>query len=227
MSCAIAVALHDVEPATFERCARIGDRLDDHGVEKVTLLVIPAGDLHPLDDRCPELAHGCPRAGARGRDAQHGFHHRAAAGGVAAARDACRVRGPRRGRTRARVAAGRGVLHLAGIQPRGFVAPAYAYTAGLGDPLAPSFDWWARLGELPSRRRQRDARPGLPQRAGHAGPPRSAPGPLLRLDLHPADPDHPRHVRAIERLLLASRAHARGRHLRRRSATLTAARVSG
>ena len=51
----IAVALHDVEPATFERCALIRDWLDDHGIERVTLLVIPAPDLHPFNDRRPEI----------------------------------------------------------------------------------------------------------------------------------------------------------------------------
>ena len=44
----LAVALHDVEPATFERAALIRDWLDDLGVDRVTLLVIPARDLHPL-----------------------------------------------------------------------------------------------------------------------------------------------------------------------------------
>ena len=43
----IAVALHGIEPATWERCALIRDWLDDHGVDRVTLLVIPARDLHP------------------------------------------------------------------------------------------------------------------------------------------------------------------------------------
>ena len=51
----IAVALHDIEPATFERCALIRDWLDDHGVDRVTLLVIPARDLHPLGERSPEM----------------------------------------------------------------------------------------------------------------------------------------------------------------------------
>jgi hypothetical protein len=52
----LAVALHDVEPATYERCALIRDWLDDHGVVRATLLVTPAADLHPFDRRSPELA---------------------------------------------------------------------------------------------------------------------------------------------------------------------------
>ena len=51
----LAVALHDIEPATFERCALIRDWLDDHGVNRVTLLVIPARDLHPLAERSPDM----------------------------------------------------------------------------------------------------------------------------------------------------------------------------
>jgi hypothetical protein len=44
----IAVAVHGIEPATFERCAVIRDWLADHGVDRATLLVIPARDLHPV-----------------------------------------------------------------------------------------------------------------------------------------------------------------------------------
>jgi predicted deacetylase len=57
----IAVALHDVEPATFERCALIRDWLNDHGIERVTLLVIPARDLAPVPRPGPHL----PTPGAR------------------------------------------------------------------------------------------------------------------------------------------------------------------
>lgn len=52
----IAVALHDVEPATFECCALIRDWLADLGIDRATLLVIPAPDLHPFADQRPELA---------------------------------------------------------------------------------------------------------------------------------------------------------------------------
>src|SRR6202034_4349236 len=79
----IAVALHDVEPATYERCALIRDWLSDHGVERVTLLVIPARDLHPVGERCPEMVEWlCERRRAGDSIAQHGFQHvRARSGG--------------------------------------------------------------------------------------------------------------------------------------------------
>jgi predicted deacetylase len=72
----IAVALHDIEPATFERCALIRDWLDDHGVGRVTLLVIPARDLHPLAERSPEMVSWLIERERRGDAiAQHGFQH--------------------------------------------------------------------------------------------------------------------------------------------------------
>ena len=72
----IAVALHDVEPATFDRCALIRDWLNDHGIGRATLLVIPAPDLHPFSDRRPELARWLDdRAYAGDAIAQHGLRH--------------------------------------------------------------------------------------------------------------------------------------------------------
>jgi predicted deacetylase len=212
----IAVSLHDVEPATFERCALIRDWLNDHGVDRVTLLVIPAPDLHPFHDRRPDLAvwlDECARAGDA--VAQHGFQHR----------QARRTGGWRRGgefvgldgdETRRAVLAGRRVLKLAGIQPRGFVAPGYAYTNALRETLATTFDWWAGIGRLhrsaggasttapalalgTSTALKRWTSPGV-VRAGAL-----LSGELLRLDLHPSDLDHPRHVGAVEKILRRAR----------------------
>src|ERR1700759_2951415 len=70
----LAVAVHDIEPATFERCAVIRDWLADHGVERVTLLVTPARDPHPRSDRRPEMASWLLECERRGDAiAQHGF----------------------------------------------------------------------------------------------------------------------------------------------------------
>ena len=72
----VAVALHDIEPATFERCALIRDWLYDHGVDRVTLLVIPARDLHPLGERSPAMSSWlAERRSAGDSIAQHGFQH--------------------------------------------------------------------------------------------------------------------------------------------------------
>ena len=151
----IAVALHDIEPATFERCALIRDWLDDHGVDHVTLLVIPARDLHPLAERSPEMVSWLIER-ERGGDAiaQHGFQHlRSGARGVGPYQS-LRTRGADHeseflgldpNETRRAVDAGWRLMKLAGIEPRGFVAPGYAYTPALKRTLGERFHWWAAL----------------------------------------------------------------------------------
>jgi predicted deacetylase len=218
------VSLHDVEPATFERCALIRDWLTDLGVDRVTLLVIPAPDLHPFHDRRPDMATWLDEC-ARGGDAiaQHGFQHR----------QLRRVHGPRRllarvqggdaaefvgldgDETRRAVLAGRRVLRLAGIQPRGFVAPAYAYTSALRETLEATFDWWAGLGRLHRANRASTTAPALTLGTSTALKRWTSPrivragallsGELLRLELHPADLDHPRCVVAVEKVLRGAR----------------------
>jgi predicted deacetylase len=150
----IAVALHDIEPATFERCALIRDWLDDHGVSHVTLLVIPARDLHPLAERSPEMVSWLiERERIGDAIAQHGFQHlrsNRARGPYQALRALNANRetefvGLDAHETRRAVDAGRRVLKLAGIEPRGFVAPGYAYTPALRRTLGERFHWWAAL----------------------------------------------------------------------------------
>ena len=118
MTDTVAVAIHDVAPATFGRTALIRDWLDDHGIDRVTLLVVPAPDLHPFSTSSPELAEWLLDRVRRGDAiAQHGL--------------TCRdTEFAGLGETEARraVDSGRRLLKLAGVEPHGFVAPGYDYT---------------------------------------------------------------------------------------------------
>jgi hypothetical protein len=232
----IAVALHDIEPATFERCAVIRDWLDDHGVDRVTLLVVPARDLHPLGERSPEMIEWLDERRRAGDSiAQHGFQRdqlrrpawtqrmRAPATGHQRAAEFVGLDGSE---TRRAVEAGWRVLKLAGVEPDGFVAPAYAYTRALRDTLATEgalggvrYRWWAGLLRLHRALRGHEEAQG-PDRLlapawdlGSEGPLRRLLSPsliragsllqgaTLRLDLHPTDLDRPRHMLALERVL--------------------------
>jgi predicted deacetylase len=222
----IAVALHDIEPATFERCALIRDWLNDHGVDRITLLVIPARDLHPLGERSPAMTSWLTERHSAGDSiAQHGFQHKHLRRGALSRRTLLRA-GKRRSaefvgldadETRRAVDAGWRVLKLAGIEPDGFVAPAYAYTPALRSVLPRRFRWWAGLLRL---HRPTSAADGDRQRLltpawgmGTAGPLQRTFSPALiraggllcgetlRLDLHPADLEHPRHMIALEWVL--------------------------
>lgn len=227
----IAVAVHDVTPSTFERCALIRDWLDDHGVDRVTLLVVPAGDLHPFHDRRPELADWVSERVEMGDAvAQHGFQRRQLRPASGLRRTMGRGAGGNghdgmssppefvgldEHETRRAVAAGRRVLKLAGIAPRGFVAPAYAYTSDLERALAPTFDWWCSKDHVVTDHGARSSY--LPVMTIGAGGSRSIggrltspwgvrvsgllAGPLLRLDLHPADLDQPGRIAAAEAVL--------------------------
>ena len=224
----IAVALHGIEPATFERCAVIRDWLDDHGVDRVTLLVIPARDLHPVGERSPEMVQWLRERRASGDSiAQHGFQHagsrRHAGSFTSLAHRPGEFVGLDGGETRRAVHAGWRVLKLAGIEPDGFVAPSYAYTTALRHTLRRRFSWWADLLRIHSAAGQSGV-----QRSGQLAPAFSLVGerplaralsPLtvragallptatLRLDLHPADLRRARHMMALEWVL--SRAQQR------------------
>jgi predicted deacetylase len=220
----IAVAVHGIEPATFERCAVIRDWLDDHGVDRVTLLVIPARDLHPVGERSPEMVEWlCERRRAGDSIAQHGFQHvRARTGGSARALLAHGQRerefiGLDDEETRRAVHAGWRVLKLAGIEPDGFVAPAYAYTAALRQALSVRFSWWAGLLRVHRTQPQLETGPLSPAWSLAAAGPLARmlspslvragsllPTSTLRLDLHPADLRYPRHMLALEWVLARS-----------------------
>jgi predicted deacetylase len=213
--------VHDIEPATFERCALIRDWLNDHGVDRVTLLVIPARDLHPLGERSPDMTRWlieCRRAGDS--IAQHGFQHEQLRGGAvpsaallgARRRRAAEFVGLDGDETRRALDAGWRVLKLAGIEPNGFVAPAYAYTRALRQLLPRRFRWWAGLLGLyrrPAAASSASYRLAPAWSMGAGGvlsPPLIRAGSLvcghtMRLDLHPAYLDHPHQMMALEWVL--------------------------
>ncbi len=227
----IAVALHDVEPATFERCAEIRDWLENRGVDRATLLVIPARDLHPLGERSPELVGWlAERRRAGDSIAQHGFQHVQ----LRRANWAHRLRAPARTQraaevaglddkeTRRAVEAGWRLLKLAGIEPDGFVAPAYAYTPALRRALRTRFRWWASLMGLHGALAVEDdaaneegswrrllpvwsvGTEGMLERALSPTTIRTGArlaGSTLRLDLHPSDLERSRQRLALERAL--------------------------
>ena len=210
----LAVALHDIEPDSFERCAEIRAWLTDRGVERATLLVIPAPRLHPFDVTRPELTDWL-RVRTRLGDAvaQHGFQHlrRRGRGGIrvrALGGRAAEFAGLDAEEAGRAVDAGRRVLRAAGLAPRGFVAPAYFYSRALRGELERRFAWYAGLWRVhgaassapalclgSSTALKRATSPALVRAGARLG------GRLQRLDVHPADFGHPRHVAALERVL--------------------------
>jgi predicted deacetylase len=213
----LAVTLHDVEPATYVRCALIREWLDDLGIERATLLVIPAPDLHAFDGRRPELAEWLgERERAGDAIAQHGLHHirHRRAGHRLRGGSGAEFLGLDADETTRAVDAGRRVLKLAGLEPAGFVAPAYAYTPQLREALRERFRWWAGLLRLHGIDGDHLA-PALGMRSSASLTRATSPamlragarmaGETLRLDLYPADLDHPRHVLALEAVLRRAR----------------------
>jgi Uncharacterized protein conserved in bacteria (DUF2334) len=224
----IAVALHGIEPATFERCAVIRDWLADHGVDRVTLLVIPARDLHPVGERSPEMVSWlCERRAAGDSIAQHGFQHVTRRGhGMRSmlSRNAGEFSGLDGDETRRAVHAGWRLMKLAGIEPDGFVAPSYAYTTALREALRGRFSWWAELlrvhigTPVPGAPAASSLSPAFSlASAGILGrvlsPPVVRAGAMLptrtlRLDLHPDDLRRTRQMLALEWVLARSGSRA-------------------
>ena len=217
----LAVAIHDVEPRSYQRVQEIRGWLADRGVDRATLLVIPASERHPIGPRAPELIAWLQCATARGDAvAQHGLAHRAVTRAPWPRSVLASVQGGRAAEfpgldpldTRRRVEMGLRLLHDAGLDPVGFVAPGYAYTRALREVLAISpFRWSADLGGVDTREGGR-----IRSRAlclGSSTPLKRALSPtvvraaargdgeLMRLDVHPADFDLPGHVATVESIL--------------------------
>ena len=221
----VAVAVHDVAPATFARCVEVRGWLAELGLDRVTLLVIPAPELHPFDSRGPELAAWLhERVGAGDAVAQHGFQHLRTRRAQAPRRwlaelqggEAAEFPGLSASATLGAIDAGREVLQRAGLHPRGFVAPGYAYTPALRLALAGRFDWWGELLRLRTagvgaHRRRVVHAPALG--LGSSGPLKRSLSPalvrglaatvpgVLRVDVHPVDLVSSEHTRTLVHVL--------------------------
>jgi hypothetical protein len=199
---ALAVTLHDIEPRTFQRVREIRIWLAAHRVDRVTLAVIPAADLHPVGTRAPLLAAWLRAQVARGDAiAQHGLCHRGA-GPEFASLDLEESRG--------RVEAGLGLLREAELDPHGFIAPAYGYTPDLVSVLRERFDWYAERSHVHGRERDVGAAvlglgstaPGIRVFSGMLTSLNTTLcGSLMRLDIHPGDFHRPPRRAVIEHIL--------------------------
>ena len=218
-SSALAVAIHDVEQGSFARVVEIRRWLAERGVDRVTLLVIPAAHQRPIGMHAPlalwlrdQVAHGDAVA-------QHGFAHRVIAPPhwprrlVAnwQAGEAAEFPGLGGDQAARRVASGRRLLGDLDLDPHGFVAPGYAYTPELRGLLARTFDWFADLrcirvrqeGEIRARALclgsstplKRMLSPAVVRALG------ALPGEVMRIDVHPVDFDRRGHVTTLEWLL--------------------------
>jgi predicted deacetylase len=195
MTDTLAVAIHDVEPATYVRTALIRDWLDDHGIDRVTLLVVPAPELHPFSTSSPELAGWLlERVGRGDAIAQHGLTCRETEFAGLGEEEARRA-----------VDAGRRLLKLAGVEPRGFVAPGYAYTPALRATLRDRYAWWADLLRLHRTVGREPIAPAVRLSPLALRATALLGGPLLRIDLRPTDLDNTRRMLALERVLRRAR----------------------
>jgi predicted deacetylase len=220
MSEVVAVALHDVQPRSFPLVKQIRRWLGDRGIGRVTLLVIPAADLHPIGARAPALSAWLRAQVAYGDTvAQHGLAHRTTVAApwprsiLASWQGGAAAEFPGLGahETAQRVRAGKRLLNEIELDPLGFVAPGYAYTRALRGVLAESFEWFADTRRIRTRSRgdyksralclgtstplKRRLSPAFVRAASRS------PSRVMRIDVHPADFEHPGHVAAIESLL--------------------------
>jgi uncharacterized protein len=210
----LVVSIHDVAPSTLDEVEEWRATVASLTEGPASLLLVPrlGGRDSWRSGRPPRWARG--RAAAGDEIVLHGYTHVRHDG-----RDGAELAGRRPADVRALIAEGLGELGAAGLEPAGFIAPAYC-----GPPdaacRAAGLDWWATRGSL----RWSGGRRTLPSvglgastplrrvlspAAGRAAARLLAPAPVVRLDLHPADLRH-RRLAAAGRELLA-RLLAQGR----------------
>jgi hypothetical protein len=202
----LAVAIHDVEPRSFARSREIREWLLRREVDRVTLLVIPAADLHPIGARAPALAAWLRNRVACGDCiAQHGLIHQA---GSPAPWPRSVLAGWQGG----------AAAEFPGLEPADAarrVDTGRRLPRALRGMLTESYEWFADLWSIRLRSgdnvRSRALCLGTSTPVKRALSPALvranafAPGQVMRVDVHPADFDRPGHVATLESLLARAR----------------------
>lgn len=227
MKPALCIALHDVAPATWPRCARLLAMLDGIGARAITLLVVPdfhrrgivAGDaafisaIESRRERGDEIAlHGYSHVdeSLAPRSPSAWFRRRVltASEGEFSALD--------RASAAQRIAAGRDMLARIGWPVDGFVPPAWLTSRGARDALAASDLLYTtthtalvdlqggRVLDAPSvTASARSAwRRAVSERWLGAARWATRESLIVRAGLHPVDADHPRLLAAWRSLLV-------------------------
>lgn len=215
----LCIALHDVAPATWPRCARLLELLDGLGAPPVTLLVVPDWHAQGRVDCAPDFQRAIERRRARGDEvALHGYFHRddAPAPRTPAAWLRRRVLTAGEGEftelhcdiAEARMRSGLDMFARLGWAVDGFVPPAWLASAGARVALQRVGLRWTSthraliVFDAASGDERRIAAPCLtasPRSAWRRHASRAwlraalkftAQSPLLRVGLHPGDADH-------------------------------------
>lgn len=225
----LIVSLHDVSPHTFAACRRIVETLEEVGVKRCSLLVVPDHHRrgHFLDD--PEFCEWLKALVARGHEAViHGYYHRRARreGEGVVAKLTTRVYTADEGEffdmeravAAELVSKARDEFRTLGLEPSGFIAPAWLLSEQAEQALVDlGIRYTTRLGsvlEFPDRNRTDSQSLVWSVRSGWRrvvsfgwnaflfG--RLQSNPLLRISIHPVDLQHP----AIWRQVLQLTGHS-------------------
>ena len=230
---ALVVSLHDVSPRTRGECAQILPELAALGVEKCSLLVIP--DHHRrghflADAECRAWLRA--QADAGHELVMHGYHHQRArrAGESVGAKLTTRIYTADEGEffdldraaARALVEKARADFRQLGVEPAGFIAPAWLLSAEAEAALRElGCEYTTRLGSVVALQSGRvfksqslvwSVRSAWRRQMSRAWNAllfrRLAANPLLRISIHPVDLRHPqiwRQIRGLVTRALADR----------------------
>ncbi len=208
MTRGLVVSIHDVAPSTLEEAARWREIVSGLSPGPVSLLLVPRYRGHDSWRSGPARAWARERAAGGDEIVLHGYTHLRRGGGNGA-----ELAGRPPGGVRSLIAEGARELRIAGLEPGGFIAPAYAHPASAdGGCRAAGLRWWATRGALRSDAGRRPLpslglgastglRRALSPAVARGAVAALAGAPVVRLDLHPADLHHRRLARSGRDLL--------------------------